>query len=111
MATSVCLPIGRSPETDLVDARPRSCIFLELFARRPVFPGQDEIHQLDVIFKLTGTPRIETWPGLHDLPWYELVKPKEVVEPQLRQAFAECVLRDRDRLPRFFPTPPRAQVS
>lgn len=69
----------------------RSCIFLELFLRRPVFPGQDEIHQLDVIFKLTGTPSVETWPGLHDLPWYELVKPKDVVESQLRPAFSKCV--------------------
>ncbi|TNY22438.1 kinase-like domain-containing protein [Rhodotorula diobovata] len=94
------LLFGATVYDERVDMWSAGCIFLELFARRPVFPGQDEIHQLDVIFKLTGTPRIETWPGLHDLPWYELVKPKEVVEPQLRQAFAECVLRDRDRLPR-----------
>ena len=67
------------------------CIFLELFARRPVFQGQDEIHQLDVIFKTVGTPSPDSWPGLQDLPWYELVKPKVVIESQLRSSFSKCV--------------------
>lgn len=65
------------------------CIFLELFARRPVFQGQDEIHQLEVIFKITGTPNEETWPTLTDLPWYELVKPKVVIESRLRESFSK----------------------
>ena len=67
----------------------RRCIFLELFARRPVFQGQDEIHQLEVIFRMTGTPKEETWPTLTDLPWYELVKPKEVIESKLRESFSK----------------------
>lgn len=49
---------------------------LELFVRKPVFQGNDEIHQLEVIHNILGTPRIEDWPGLGGLPWYELVKPK-----------------------------------
>ncbi|BGP41979.1 kinase subunit of RNA polymerase II carboxy-terminal domain kinase I [Rhodotorula kratochvilovae] len=83
------LLFGATIYDERVDMWSAGCIFLELFARRPIFPGQDEIHQLDVIFKLTGTPNVETWPGLHDLPWYELVKPKEVIEPQLRQTFSK----------------------
>lgn len=70
----------------------RRCIFLELFARRPVFQGQDEIHQLEVIFKVTGTPDVETWPNLIDLPWYELVKPKAAIESKLRETFSKYVL-------------------
>lgn len=66
-----------------------SCIFLELFARRPVFQGQDEIHQLEVIFKVTGTPSVENWPGVQDLPWYELVKPKTTLPSQLRSVFSK----------------------
>lgn len=67
----------------------RRCIFLELFARRPVFQGQDEIHQLDVIFKTTGTPSVSTWPTLLDLPWYELVKPKAVLVSCLRENYSK----------------------
>lgn len=80
---------GWAPDAD---SHARRCIFLELFARRPVFQGQDEIHQLDVIFKTTGTPSPETWPGLQDLPWYELVKPKTVLASQLRESFQKCVV-------------------
>lgn len=49
---------------------------LELFIRKPVFQGSDEIHQLEVIFSMMGTPHVRDWAGLGGLPWYELVKPK-----------------------------------
>ncbi|GAA5914013.1 uncharacterized protein JCM6883_007120 [Sporobolomyces salmoneus] len=72
-----------------VDMWSAGCIFLELFARRPVFQGQDEIHQLEVIFKVTGTPSPENWPGVQDLPWYELVKPRTSLPSQLRSVFCK----------------------
>ncbi|BGO93394.1 hypothetical protein NBRC10512_000321 [Rhodotorula toruloides] len=83
------LLFGATVYDERVDMWSAGCIFLELFARRPIFPGQDEIHQLDVIFRLTGTPNLDDWPALQDLPWYELVKPKAVIEPCLRQEFAK----------------------
>lgn len=83
---SVCL----SQDTDLLFFL--SCIFLELFTRRPIFQGQDEIHQLDVIFKITGTPNETDWPGVEDLPWYELVKPKAVLVSQLRETYSKYVV-------------------
>ncbi|GAA5872715.1 hypothetical protein JCM8547_006323 [Rhodosporidiobolus lusitaniae] len=83
------LLFGATVYGEAVDMWSAGCIFLELFARRPVFQGQDEIHQLEVIFKITGTPSVETWPGLHDLPWYELVKPKEALPSRLREAFSK----------------------
>jgi CTD kinase subunit alpha len=60
---------------------------LELFTKKPVFQGNDEIHQLDVIHKILGTPVPERWPGLADLPWYELVKPREVIHDHFRELF------------------------
>lgn len=64
-----------------------SCIFLELFTKRPVFQGQDEIDQLDVIYKYLGTPSPRTWPTLENLPWYELVKPKKELPSSFRAVF------------------------
>ncbi|KAI9508922.1 Pkinase-domain-containing protein [Russula earlei] len=61
------------PEVDMWSA---GCIMLELFTKRPIFQGNDEIHQLEFIFKILGTPTPERWPGMINLPWYELVKPK-----------------------------------
>lgn len=63
---------------------------LELFCKKPVFQGNDEIHQLDVIYKIMGTPTPKEWPGLADMPWYELVKPKESIRNRFRELFNKC---------------------
>jgi CTD kinase subunit alpha len=60
---------------------------LELFTKKPVFQGTDEIHQLDVIYRVLGTPTPERWPGVTTMPWYELVKPKEVIPDPFRDLF------------------------
>jgi len=39
-----------------VDMWSVGCIFPELFTGRPVFQGQDEIHQLDAIFRSSLVP-------------------------------------------------------
>ncbi|TFY82721.1 hypothetical protein EWM64_g1293 [Hericium alpestre] len=72
------------PEVDMWSA---GCIMLELFTKKPVFQGNDEIHQLEYIFKILGTPNSERWPGVTDLPWYELVKPKEAISNHFRDMF------------------------
>ncbi|KAL0949523.1 hypothetical protein HGRIS_009574 [Hohenbuehelia grisea] len=72
------------PEVDMWSA---GCIMLELFTKRPVFQGNDEIHQLDVIYKIIGTPSPERWRGLIGLPWYELIKPREVIQNNFRALF------------------------
>lgn len=60
---------------------------LELFTKKPVFQGNDEIHQLDVVYKIIGTPTLERWAGVMDLPWYELVKPKDAIPNRFRELF------------------------
>jgi CTD kinase subunit alpha len=64
---------------------------LELFTKKAVFQGNDEIHQLDVIYKVIGTPTVDRWPGLVDLPWYEVVKPKETIPNHFRELFKKWV--------------------
>lgn len=60
---------------------------LELFCKKPVFQGNDEIHQLHVIYKVLGTPTPNEWPGIVDMPWYELVKPRETIRNRFRELF------------------------
>jgi CTD kinase subunit alpha len=66
---------------------PCRCIMLELFTKKPIFQGNDEIHQLEFIFKILGTPTPERWPGVTNLPWYELVRPKEFIPNHFRDMF------------------------
>ncbi|KAK2466241.1 hypothetical protein APHAL10511_001883 [Amanita phalloides] len=72
------------PEVDMWSA---GCIMLELFTKKPVFQGNDEIHQLDVVYKIFGTPTVERWPAVINLPWYELIKPKENIPNHFRELF------------------------
>lgn len=62
---------------------------LELFVGKPVFQGNDEIHQLEVIYSVMGTPVESSWPGVADLPWYELVKPKQALPSRFREYFTK----------------------
>ncbi|KAL9937354.1 hypothetical protein V8E36_003763 [Tilletia maclaganii] len=73
----------RSPELLLgatqygaeVDMWGAGCIFVELFTRTPVFQGNDELHQFQVISDLLGPPTKKRWPDVDALPWFELVRP------------------------------------
>ncbi|KAF9009031.1 Pkinase-domain-containing protein [Cyathus striatus] len=72
------------PEVDMWSA---GCIMLELFTKKPVFQGADEINQLEVVYKILGTPTPELWPTVVNLPWYELVKPSETIPNHFRELF------------------------
>lgn len=72
------------PEVDMWSA---GCIMLELFTKKPVFQGNDEIHQLDIVYKIIGTPTPDRWTGVLDLPWYELVKPRDAIPNHFRELF------------------------
>lgn len=60
---------------------------LELFTKKPVFQGNDEIHQLDTIYKVIGTPTADRWTDVANLPWYELVKPRDEIPNHFREMF------------------------
>ena len=65
------------------------CIFIEMIAGVPAFPGvRDVSDQLDKIFRVTGTPDPRSWPGLEALPHY---RPERLKQHRAR------------RLPAVFP--------
>lgn len=43
--------------TEAVDIWAVGCIFAEMILRQPLFPGDDYIHQLELIIKVLGTPK------------------------------------------------------
>ena len=51
-------------------------IFAEILLRRPMLMGSGEIDQVDKICKLLGSPTVEQWPGMADLPDARLVGKK-----------------------------------
>lgn len=74
----------RSPELLLgetqydagVDIWSAACVMVEIFTRHAIFPGDGgEINQLEKIYAILGTPNKADWPGLIDMPWFELLRP------------------------------------
>lgn len=53
-----------------VDMWSVGCVFAELFLRIPLFAGDTDIQQLDLIFKALGTPTEKEWPGMSGLPGF-----------------------------------------
>lgn len=63
------------PEVDIWSA---ACVYVEMFTKRAVFPGEGgEISQLDKLYTALGTPNLTNWPGLTETPWYELMGPTD----------------------------------
>ena len=57
-----------------VTARSIGCILGELLLRHPLLCGNNESDQLFKIFNLLGSPSIENWPELEDLPHFAVVE-------------------------------------
>jgi CTD kinase subunit alpha len=60
---------------------------LEFFTGKAIFNGTDEISQLGSIYKVMGTPTVDTWPTFTSLPWYELVRPTEVYASRFKELY------------------------
>ncbi|KAG0222730.1 kinase subunit of RNA polymerase II carboxy-terminal domain kinase I, partial [Actinomortierella wolfii] len=78
------------PEVDMWSA---GCIMVELFTRKPIFTGQNEISQLDNIWRVMGTPQVETWPELTELQWFDLLNPLkgEARPPKFREMYSKVM--------------------
>jgi len=66
-----------------------SCILGELLLRRPLFPGKEEVQQLELIWKLCGSPNDENWPDVGELPLYSMLYPQRVYKRRIREAFKQ----------------------
>jgi len=65
------LLFGSKTHTTAVDIWSAGCILGELLDHKPLLPGRSEIHQIDLILDLLGTPNDGIWPGFSKLPALE----------------------------------------
>ncbi|OTB07841.1 hypothetical protein M426DRAFT_230017 [Hypoxylon sp. CI-4A] len=70
------LLLGETRYDAAVDIWSAACVMVEIFTRHAIFPGDGgEINQLEKIYAIIGTPNRNEWPGLVDMPWFELLRP------------------------------------
>jgi len=69
-----------------------SCLLVELYTHKPLFPGKTEAEQIMRIFDICGTPDVGNWPEGKNLPLYQDMRPK-----QHRPRIIKKYVRDNSR--------------
>ena len=94
VSLDICSSLSLSLSLSLASTHhslPHRCILAELLARKPILPGRREPEQLDLIYKLCGTPTEETWPGVTSLAHWETMMPQRAYPRRVREFFKEYV--------------------
>jgi len=72
------------------------CIIAEILLRDPLFQGQEEIDQLNKIFRLLGTPTEESWKGWSSFPGVKKINFKKFTQNKLRERFPKIAINKDD---------------
>lgn len=72
------------------------CIFGELLKRKAILPGRNEVEQLDLIYRLLGTPTGAALDRLKRCEGWEKMKVAETYTPSLREKFRSYVFATRN---------------
>ncbi|XP_032925995.1 cyclin-dependent kinase 10-like isoform X1 [Catharus ustulatus] len=82
------LLLGMTTQTTSIDMWAAGCILAELLAHKPLLPGTSEIHQIDLIVQLLGTPNENIWP-VSSLPLFPVLSPWLFPWPLLTLCFPQ----------------------
>ncbi|KAG5684671.1 hypothetical protein PVAND_013888 [Polypedilum vanderplanki] len=82
------LLLGCKEYSTPIDVWSCGCIFAELLAMTPLFPGKSEVDQLNRIFKDLGTPNEKVWAGYDQLPLVKKMSFTDYPVSQIRKKFA-----------------------
>eukprot|EP01137_Pigoraptor_chileana_P031722 Opistho-2@19996 len=93
-----------------IDVWAVGCIFTEMFRRRVLFPGQDEVSQMDLICQRCGTPTERDWPGVSSLSGFSGIGSSHT--RTLRSSFAQHMSPEGlDLLERMLTMDPARRIS
>jgi cyclin-dependent kinase 10 len=74
-------------QTTAIDMWATGCILGELLLHKPLLPGKSEIHQLELIIDLLGTPNDTIWPSYSELPILGSITLKQQPYNNLKHVF------------------------
>ncbi|RUS76019.1 hypothetical protein EGW08_016224 [Elysia chlorotica] len=81
------LLLGSKTHTTAIDIWSAGCIMGELLAHKPLLPGRSEMHQIDLILDMLGTPNDAIWPEFSSLPALENFTLKKQPYNNLKHTF------------------------
>lgn len=82
------LLLSSKVQTTGIDMWSAGCILGELLAHKPLLPGRSEIHQIELIVEMFGTPNDTIWPGFSELPALQKFTLKKQPYNNLRHKFS-----------------------
>ncbi|POM68243.1 Histone-lysine N-methyltransferase, partial [Phytophthora palmivora] len=89
--------LGETKYTWRADVWSAGCVTLAILLEKvPFLQGQDVKVQMDLIYRLCGTPSM-SWEGAHKLPLYNTFRPKHEYKMRLRKT----LLEQRSKFPDF----------
>lgn len=99
--------------TNPVDIWAAGCILAELYLRRPLFPGDHFIHQLNLIFEIIGTPKEEDCTNItvESLSFF-IQRLETIPRKDMKTVFANTLANDHacDLFEKLFVFNPRKRI-
>ncbi|CAG9319537.1 CDK3_1 [Blepharisma stoltei] len=102
--------LGCTTYTTAIDIWSIGCIFAEMVAGVPLFPGTSEHNQLYAIFRIMGTPNEENWSGVGSLPRYSTDFPKWSTI-LMKNLFPRIAPEGQDLLEKMLSMDPNKRIS
>ena len=102
------LLLGSSQYGPEVDMWSVGCVLIELLTKKSPFPGNDELTQLEHIFRLCGTPTHEGWDRL---PLVSKLAPTSTYPRRLEDLFQHLPRSGADLLGRLLELDPRKRIT
>nr|XP_044612718.1 cyclin-dependent kinase 20 isoform X5 [Equus asinus] len=94
-----------------VDLWAVGCILGELLNGSPLFPGENDIEQLCCVLRILGTPSLQVWPEITELPDYNKISFKEQAPVPLEEVLPDASPQALDLLGQFLLYPPCQRIS
>ncbi|XP_067951485.1 cyclin-dependent kinase 11B-like isoform X2 [Watersipora subatra] len=107
------LLLGCKQYSTAIDLWSVGCIFAEMLLMKALWPGKNEIDELNKIFKDMGTPNERIWQGVSEMPAMKKCNFSEYPYNTLKNRFAPGLLDDcgYDLLNKFLTYDPRKRVT
>lgn len=106
------LLLGAVQYDTAIDMWSVGCILVELLDGRPIFPGQSETHQIQLIYSICGTPDTNDWTNVEHLSWYKSMKPSQTQKRILKERYKHRIRPQAlDLIDRLLTLDPKKRIS